>query len=167
MGRRMSGPIAAFDEKTVRGHQLWDDNTVTELINAAPKYGRATYADRFAFLNRERKLFLPFLRVHKGMGRKLFIDPTIVRGLQHTQWEICVWTIFQIYGRAGAGDSAIVRFITQLQVNRALKEAGISTDMVGKLELNLTKLRSGATKAQSTRTKSFESEKKSQRKEYS
>lgn len=138
---------AAFDTKGIKGRDVWDTHSAVELLSATPKnlQERLGKIDT-RFLTVKEKLFRPFLRVHKGTGRKLFTDPAAVQGFQQTQWEICVWTIFQIFGRAGAGDSAIVRFITQTQVNRALKEAGISADMQGKLELSLTKQRSGATK---------------------
>lgn len=137
----------SFEAKSVKSRDLWDAQNPAELVDATPRNFRERLVKiDTRFLTVKEKLFRPFLRVHKGTGRKLFTDPAAVRGSHQTQWEICVWTIFQIYGRAGAGDSAIVRFITQFQVNRALKEAGISSDMIGKLELSLTKMRSGATK---------------------
>ena len=57
-------------------------------------------------------LYGPFLRVEKGRGRRIFIDSDSVDMEKQSSWDVCLWALFQLYGRAGragASDSAVVR----------------------------------------------------------
>lgn len=99
------------------------------------------------FLTIPEQLFRPFLRVYKGRGRKIFTDTSVAMGDNQTQWEICVWTIFNLYGRASLKDDAIVQLIPMRQIVKMLKDGQFPRHVITMLELNLTSMLSKKSKA--------------------
>ncbi len=146
------GSPSRKEEVGPSSRDLWSSTSDTEnMLQSVPKdLAKRLHKVDSRFLTAKEKLYRPFMRVHKGLGRKLFTDPRFVHGTHQSQWEICIWTVFQMYGRAGASEGAIVKCITQTQANRALKEAGFNGDVCSRLELALTRIK-GPSNMSSTR----------------
>ena len=100
------------------------------------------------------QVYRPFMRIARRPQFKspfLFMQPQNLNN-QEKSWELCLWTIFQIYGRNSASSDAMVKTISKMQLSRAIREAGVSSETYRKLEIELIGLGIGIPNANNSST---------------
>ena len=91
--------------------------------------------ENFPNLSSLELLNLPFLRTVRNRGRRLLVDlqSTHPSGNHYTSWDICLWTVFQLYGKRNGhkagSNGAIAQCLPGSQLRRMLKDANVYKDI--------------------------------------
>lgn len=109
----------------------------TEITSDASSKNNVTELSSLELLN------LPFLRTVRNRGRRLFVDlqSTHPSGNHYTSWNICLWAVFQVYGKRNGhkagSNGAIAQCLPGSQLRRLLNDANVDKDIVMRLEISM------------------------------